>query len=62
MGERLLKGFQDVLETRGLKDRMLVSINAGIPSAKAAELPDSVENLKKLEGAIKEITGETVKL
>lgn len=62
MGERLLNGFQKVLETNGLKERMLVSINAGIPSAKAAELPDSEDNLKKLEAAIKEITGENVQL
>ncbi len=62
MGKRLVEGFAKILESRGLKDRMLVAMKAGIPSMKARELPDTDENVKKLEDAIKEITGETVKL
>lgn len=62
MGQKLVRGFEHVLESKGLKDRMLVAMKSGIPSLKAEELPDSDENVKKLEDAIREITGETVKL
>ncbi len=62
MGRRLEKGFERVMEKSGIKDRMLVSMKSGIPSAKAASMPDSEEHIRKLEDAIKEITGEAVKL
>jgi len=62
MGQRLEKGFEKVIAKGGIKDRMLVSMKSGIPSVKAASMPDSEEHIRKLENAIKEITGETVKL
>ena len=62
MGQRLEKGFEKVMEKGGMKARMLVSMKSGIPSAKAAGMPDKEEHIRKLEDAIKEITGETIKL
>ncbi len=62
MGQRLEKGFEKVMEKGGIKDRMLVSMKSGIPSAKAPSMPDSEEHIRKLEAAIKEITGEAVEL
>jgi hypothetical protein len=62
MGQRLEKGFEKAVEINGIKTRMLVSMKSGIPSGKAGSLPDSQEYIKKLEDAIKEITGETIKL
>ncbi|MCP4104038.1 MAG: hypothetical protein GY749_00635 [Desulfobacteraceae bacterium] len=62
MGQRLEKGFEKAMEKGGIKTRMLVSMKSGIPSAKAASMPDSEEHIKKLEDAIKEITGDAVKL
>ncbi|MBF0432507.1 MAG: hypothetical protein HQK83_14580 [Fibrobacteria bacterium] len=62
MGARLKTGFEKVFQLGGLKYRMLVSIKAAIPSVRALELPDSDENIKKLESAIKEVTGQHIKI
>ncbi len=62
MGEKIQKAFDLIFQEEGLQARMLVAMNAGIPSSKAAATPDTEMNIKKMEAAIKEITGKTVTL
>lgn len=58
MGQQLLKKFEQAKEFGGLKAQMRLAILTKIPSQKAANEPDSPENLAKFEAAMNEIIKE----
>jgi len=62
MGERLKKAYEVVGKEGGLKAKMRLAVITSVPSSKADTAPDSPENIKKFEDAIKEITGKSVTL
>ena len=58
MGARLLKQYEEAKQLGGLKAQMRLAVLTKMPSPKAAEEPDSSENLAKFEAAMKEIAKE----
>ena len=58
MGEKLSKFYEKANEIGGMKARMRLAILTNISSVKAAQEPDSEENVKKFEAAIVEISKE----
>lgn len=62
MGAKLEKAFQIAKEADGLQAQMRLAMKSGLSAQKAASEPDSPENLKKMEAALKEVTGKDVKL
>jgi len=61
MGQKITDIFEAVMKEGGLTARMRVSMIANIPSAKAAETPDTPENITKLKNAYKEVLGKDYK-
>jgi hypothetical protein len=58
MGQKLVKLYEFAEKTGGAMARMRVAMLTGVPSTKAADAPDSPENLDKFKAAIKEATGQ----
>lgn len=55
MGEKISRVFQMIHNDYGLYERMRVSMISMIPSSTSKEIPDSAENIMKMEEAIKEV-------
>ena len=62
MGAKLQKAFEMAKEAGGLPIQMRLAMKSGMSSDKAAGLPDSPENIKKLEAVFKEVVGKDIKL
>ena len=62
MGAKLLKAFDSAKQEGGLQAQMRLAMKSGMSSQKAAEEPDSPENLQKMEAALKEVLGKDIKL
>lgn len=58
MGDRLLKYYDFVKGKNGATGAMRLAMLTQIPSTKAGGEPDSPENLRKFQDAVKQITGE----
>jgi phage gp36-like protein len=58
VGEKLVALFDKADKLGGAKARMRMTMIAKITSIKANDLPDSPENVKALEDALKEIEKE----
>ena len=58
MGQQLMKMYDLAKQAGGMQAQMRLAMKTGLPSAKAAEAPDSPENVKKFSDALKEITGK----
>jgi hypothetical protein len=58
MGKVLLHLYDLVKDNEGLVAQMRVAMVSGLPTPKAAEAPDSPENVAKLKAAIKQVTGK----
>ncbi len=55
MGQKLMSYFEKAGEMGGLMAKMRLAVLSGIASAQAMQTPDSPENIKKFEDAIREI-------
>lgn len=62
MGAKLSKAFDLAKEAGGLQAQMRLAMKAGMSSDKAGGLPDSPENIAKMEKALKDVTGKDIKL
>ena len=62
MGAKLEKAYQIAKDKAGAQGRMRLAILTKVPSNKAGSEPDSPDNIQKFEQALKEITGENIKL
>lgn len=62
MGARLVKAFDIAKAAGGIQAQMRLAMKSGVSSAKAEGLPDSPDNIKKMEAALKEVTGKDTKL
>ncbi|HGE70811.1 TPA: hypothetical protein ENX78_08260 [Candidatus Poribacteria bacterium] len=62
MADRLLKYYDYVKQYGGLQAQMRLAMITCIPSTKAANEPDSPENIEKFKKAVKEITGKDAPL
>jgi hypothetical protein len=62
MGEKLQKAFEMAKAAGGLQTQMRLAMKSGMSSDKAAGLPDSPENIKKMETAFKEVVGKDIRL
>lgn len=62
MGAKLQKAFAMAKDAGGLPVQMRLAMKSGMSSDKAASLPDSPENIQKMEAAFKEVTGKAIKL
>jgi hypothetical protein len=58
MGQKLVKYYEAIKSEGGFAAQMRLAMKTCIASTKAAELPDSPENLLKFKTAYKEITGK----
>jgi len=58
MGQRLLEMYEQAAKIGQLKGRMRLAVLTNIPSSKAANEPDSSENIQKFSQALKEIEKE----
>ncbi|MCX7909472.1 MAG: hypothetical protein N2560_08160 [Ignavibacteria bacterium] len=58
MAEKLLEFYEKAYKLGGLKAQMRLALLTLIPSPKAKTEPDSPENIKKFENAMKEIEKE----
>lgn len=58
MAQKLVRYYEFAEKAGGLMARMRVAMITGISSSKAAEAPDSPENIEKFKQAIKEATGQ----
>ncbi len=58
MGEKLVKMYQTIQETTGLKGKTLLAMATKIPSTRAALAPDSEENLELFRAAYTKIAGK----
>ena len=55
MAEKIKQAFDLIFKEGGLQERMRVSMQASIPSASAASIPDSPENLAKIKAAVEDV-------
>jgi hypothetical protein len=62
MGAKLQKAFEMAKEAGGLQIQMRLAMKSGMSSEKAASVPDSPENIQKMEAAFKEVVGKEIKL
>ena len=62
MGAKLQKAFDIAKEAGGTQAQMRLAMKSGMSAGKAAGEADSPDNLKKMEAALKEVTGKDVKL
>lgn len=58
MGQKLLKFYDLAKAEGGAMAQMRLAMKTTIPSTKAAEAPDSPENLAKFKSAFREVTGK----
>ncbi len=58
MGEKLVKIYQTIQETAGLKGKTLLAMETKIPSTRAALAPDNDENLELFKKAYTKIVGK----
>ena len=58
MGEKLVAFYAFVDANAGMAEKMRLAMQTGISSAKAADEPDSPENIEKFKTAVKEVTGK----
>lgn len=58
MAEKLVRYYDEANKMGGIKARMRLAVLTNIPSAKAESEPDSSENVKKFEDAMREIRKE----
>ncbi len=58
MGAKLTQCYEQVKAAGGLKAQMRLAVLTSVPSAKASELPDSFENVKKFQEAMDQIKKE----
>lgn len=58
MASKLLKFYDLIKQEGGLQAQMRLAVITSLPSTKAADAPDSPENLAKFKAAYKEITGK----
>jgi hypothetical protein len=62
MGAKLQKAFQLAKDAAGLQGQMRLAMKAGMTTEKAAGIPDSPENLKKMQAVLKEVIGKDITL
>jgi hypothetical protein len=62
MGLKLQKAFRMAIEADGLKAEMRLAMKYGKTSQKASGEPDSPENIKKMEAALRDVIGKEVRL
>ena len=62
MGARIVKGFEIAMQEGGMKAQMRLAMKAGLSSDKAASAADSPELIAKMEKALQEILGKSIKL
>jgi hypothetical protein len=62
MGAKLAKALEMAKAAGGLQAQMRLAMKSGMSSDKAAALPDSPENIQKMEAAYKEVVGKDIKL
>lgn len=62
MGAKLVKAFDIAKQAGGAQFQMRLAMKSGMSSVKAASEPDSPENVTKMEAALKDVTGQAVKL
>ena len=58
MGQRLLQEYEKAKDLGGMKAQMRLAILTRMPATKAAEEPDSSENINKFTLAMREIMKE----
>ena len=58
MGQKLTAVYDAIKAEGGMQLQMRLAMMTGLASAKAAEAPDSPENIEKFKAAFKEITGK----
>ncbi len=58
MAQQLMKYYEFVKANGGAVAQMRLAMMTNVPSTKAAELPDSPDNIAKFKDAIKKITGQ----
>lgn len=58
MGNRLVAFYDDANKLGGLKAKMRLAVLTKLPSEKAANEPDSSDNVAKFEAAMQEIKKE----
>ena len=58
MGQKLMKFYELAKAEGGLTMQMRLAMKSGMSSPKAAEAPDSPENIQKFKAAFKEVTGK----
>ena len=58
MGQQLQKLYEFAKTAGGLPVQMRVAMKTGVPSAKAAETPDTPDLIAKAKAVIKEATGQ----
>ena len=58
MADKLVSYYEEAKKLGNLKAQMRLAVLTLIPSAKAAESPDSPENIMKFEKAMQEIRNE----
>lgn len=58
MGEKLVKIYQAIQESAGLKGKTLLAMETKIPSTRAALAPDNDANLKLFQEAYAKIVGK----
>jgi len=58
MGKQLFQMYDEAKQIGGFAAQMRLAILTMIPSAKAMEVPDSAENLKKFMNAMETIRAE----
>lgn len=58
MGAKLIELYEQAKQIGGLKAQMRMAMITKIPSSKAADEPDSPDNIKLFENAIVEIKKE----
>lgn len=58
MGQKLIEFYNQAAELGQIKAKMRLAMLTTIPSAKAAEEPDSDQNIKKFQQAIAELKKE----
>ncbi len=58
MGQKLVQLYKFAEQAGGVTVKTRLAMKTGLMSAKAADTPDSPENIQKLKAAIKELTGK----
>jgi hypothetical protein len=62
MGAKLKKAFDIAKNAGGMQAQMRLAMKSGMTADKAGAAEDSPANVQKMEAALKEVTGQAVKL